>query len=58
MYCHMIQCFIGYCWIVCVCVCAQVVRCVQYRKRLRKNRLSKEQLKKIPIHKFTKGEAH
>ncbi|KAK0155708.1 E3 ubiquitin-protein ligase RNF167 [Merluccius polli] len=33
-----------------------VVRCVQYRKRMRKNRLSKDQLKRIPIHKFRKGD--
>ncbi|CAL9685688.1 unnamed protein product [Knipowitschia caucasica] len=38
-----------------MCV-ALIVRCVQYSKRIRKNRLSKEQLNRIPTHVFSKGD--
>ncbi|KAJ7996016.1 hypothetical protein DPEC_G00232710 [Dallia pectoralis] len=41
-----------------VMVVVLIVRCVQYKKRMRKNKLTKEQLKKIPIHKFTKGDKY
>ncbi|XP_068130000.1 E3 ubiquitin-protein ligase RNF167 [Hyperolius riggenbachi] len=43
--------------IVVMCV-VMVVRCVQHRKKLRRNRLSKDQLKKIPIEKFKKGDPY
>ncbi|XP_049598082.1 E3 ubiquitin-protein ligase RNF167 [Syngnathus scovelli] len=42
--------------IILVMLIILVIRCAQHRKRLRKNRLSKEQLKRIPTHKFTKGD--
>lgn len=44
--------------IVIVMSVVMVVRCVQHRKRMRRNRLSKDQLKKIPVHKFKKGDPY
>lgn len=49
--------FCGVVGLILIVMCvALVVRCVQYSKRMRKNRLSKEQLKRIPTHVFTKGD--
>ncbi|XP_032833629.2 E3 ubiquitin-protein ligase RNF13-like [Petromyzon marinus] len=35
-----------------------VARCVRERRRARRNRLSKRQLKKIPMHRFEKGDSY
>ncbi|XP_075062392.1 E3 ubiquitin-protein ligase RNF167 [Mixophyes fleayi] len=44
--------------IITVTCVIMVVRCIQDRKRRGRNRLSKDQLKKIAVHKFKKGDAY
>ncbi|XP_071987932.1 E3 ubiquitin-protein ligase RNF13-like [Engystomops pustulosus] len=44
--------------IIIVMCTVMIVRCVQHRKKLRRSRLTKDQLKKIPIHKFKKGDEY
>lgn len=44
--------------VIIVMIIVMIVRCVQYRRRIRRNRLSKDQLKKLPVHKFSKGDAY
>ncbi|XP_064357208.1 E3 ubiquitin-protein ligase RNF167-like isoform X2 [Dromaius novaehollandiae] len=41
--------------VVAVMCTVLVVRCLQHRKRLRRNRLSQEQLSKIPVHRYRKA---
>ncbi|XP_029437748.1 E3 ubiquitin-protein ligase RNF167 [Rhinatrema bivittatum] len=51
--------FTGVVGIVIVVMCTILIaRCVQHRKRRRRNRLSKDQLKKVPVHKFKKGDEY
>ncbi|KAG9461416.1 E3 ubiquitin-protein ligase RNF167 [Eleutherodactylus coqui] len=44
--------------IIIVMCTVMILRCVQHRKKLRKNRLTRDQLKKIPVHKFKKGDEY
>ncbi|XP_053115492.1 E3 ubiquitin-protein ligase RNF167 [Hemicordylus capensis] len=51
--------FTGVVGIVMAVMCTiLIVRCVQHRKRMRRDRLSKEQLRKIPLHKYKKGDEY
>lgn len=51
--------FIGVVGIVIIVMCTILIaRCLQHRKRMRRNRLSKDQLKKLPVHKFNKGDEY
>ncbi|XP_059831271.1 E3 ubiquitin-protein ligase RNF167-like isoform X1 [Hypanus sabinus] len=44
--------------VIVVMITVMIVRCVQYQRRIRRNRLSKDQLRKIPVHKFSKGDGY
>ncbi|KAJ8687155.1 hypothetical protein QAD02_022949 [Eretmocerus hayati] len=47
---------VGICFLVMVTF--MIVRCVQDRRRARRHRLPNSSLKKIPIHKYTKGDPY
>lgn len=47
--------FIGVIYCSHYLVCFQITKFVQDRHRARRNRLRKDQLKKLPVHKFKKG---
>ncbi|XP_048844633.1 E3 ubiquitin-protein ligase RNF13-like [Brienomyrus brachyistius] len=47
---------VGICLILIVVF--MITKCVQDRHRARRSRLRKEQLKKLPVHKFKKGDAY
>ncbi|MBN3270575.1 RNF13 ligase, partial [Polyodon spathula] len=44
--------------VVIVMFTIMIVRCVQYQKRTWRHRLTKSQLKKIPVHKYKKGDEY
>lgn len=49
--------FLGVIGLIIIVMCVVLtIRCIQHSKRLRKNRLSRDQLKRIPTHIFTKGD--
>ena len=39
-------------------IIAQIVRCIKDRRRQRRHRLPSSSLKKIPTHKYTKGDPY